>query len=247
MQPWNNQQHTDPYGPEVSGAQFQPHVFMNQFQQSPEAQDYKNIGGLAATTGVQSIRGGEAQATDEMRQSAGSQGLGRGFAQQQATDIRQQGTMGTPDTLMQANLEQRSRRLEMTQLMTQSLIEAHKYRAYYYLARKTLKYAKKAGDSSMWGGIIGGIGAIAGGAIAACWIAEAIFGKHDINTHLARYWVTNHAPRWLYWSYRAVGRQLAPIVASSETLKGLLRPLFLKFAEWGADAALQEQANASRI
>ncbi len=242
---WNPQgRYTDPLGYKVPQKRFAPHLFMRQLTDSPEARDYMDVEGAARTSGVQGIRGGEAAATDEARQEAANQGLGRGFAAQQQTDIRQQGTMGVSDMMVQANLEGRSRRFEMASQMTQSLIEAHKYKAYYYLARKTMKAGAKAGRLSFLGDIGGALlgagGSIAGGAIAACWIAEAIFGKHDMNTHLARHWVTNKAPRWFYWAYRIVGKKVAKLVEKSDTLKNLLRPIFLKFAEWGADAILEE-------
>lgn len=91
-----------------------------------------------------------------------------------------------------------------------------------------------------------GMGALAGQAMGAagtaigCWVAEAIFGKDDMNTHLARYWVNNAAPKWFNRLYLRYGERFAKRVEKSALLKRLLRPLFLKFAKWGAEAAMRD-------
>jgi len=95
-------------------------------------------------------------------------------------------------------------------------------------------------------GSAGGFGNLFGSApppvtnIFGCWIAEAIFGKDDMNTHLARYWVNNAAPKWFNRLYLRYGERFAKRVEKSEILKRLLRPLFLRFAKWGAEAAMRD-------
>lgn len=72
-----------------------------------------------------------------------------------------------------------------------------------------------------------------------CWVAEAIFGVDHPKTHAARYYVTNHSPRWFRALYRTVGKPVAWCVKRSSLLRCALRPLFESFAKKGAELQLR--------
>lgn len=83
------------------------------------------------------------------------------------------------------------------------------------------------------GSLKGGGGGGGGETPNFCWVAEAIFGTDDLRTHYARYWVSNHAPRWFFHTYRLTGKPIAWVVQRSSLLKRMLKPLFERFAEKG--------------
>lgn len=154
-----NQQWTDPYNA-YGKREFLPHVFISDLIRSPQGQAYQDVTG-AATLGVEGVRAGEASNINQSRQEAASMGLGRGYAQQMGSNIRQEGTQAASQMLLQADLESRARAYEMAQMMTQALIESNKTRVANYWQEKTIKAAKDAGDSAMLGGIIeGGLGLV---------------------------------------------------------------------------------------
>lgn len=163
--PWDQENlWHDPAG-KAFRRQYTPQFFVSDLHSSPAGQEYADVGGVAQSLGVEGVRQGEAQASDEARQSAASAGLGRGFAQQQQSDIRQRGTEAAADTTMQAELEERSRRYGMASQMAQALIETNK--AFYsrYLSEQQRKWGAKAGMLSFFGDVIGAAGAVAGAAI----------------------------------------------------------------------------------
>ncbi len=74
----------------------------------------------------------------------------------------------------------------------------------------------------------------------ACWIAEAIYGRHSREAMLARYWIgfawqgaVATVTRGLY---RVVGRPVAAVVRRSKTLQRLLSPLFNAAVRRGEEA-----------
>ena len=105
-------------------------------------------------------RAGEADTITRSRQSAANQGLGRGYAQQAETDIRQQGTLAVTDQILAARDEENSRRYQQIAMLTESLVNANKVRFSAYLQKKAQKAARSAS-------IFGAIGNIAGSVLGA--------------------------------------------------------------------------------
>jgi len=91
----------------------------------------------------------------------------------------------------------------------------------------------------MWKNIGSSWGGGGGGAAAMCWIAEALFGKTDIRTHCARWYVNHILPHSLsgrvfrYW-YSRYGQEVARRIPSSPLLRLLLTPVFTYLANQGA-------------
>lgn len=83
-------------------------------------------------------------------------------------------------------------------------------------------------------------GNVGGYSNGPCWIAEAIYGMHDIRTHMVRCWLNTEYARTRFGGvvmrvYRKVGRQVAPMVRGP--VRWALKPLFdvaLRRAEWAA-------------
>ncbi len=149
----------DPYA-ERFRKNFRPHEFIGALNASPEAQAYGNPEELASTVGAQSVREGEQAVTEESTQEAANQGLGRGYAQQQKTNIRQQGNQQISDNILGAHLEGQSRRYQQAAMLAASLMEANKSRFTSYLN-------KKAQESAADSDLLGFVGDFLGGALEA--------------------------------------------------------------------------------
>jgi hypothetical protein len=149
---------------------FEPHKFIGTLMQSPEAQRYADVEGLARSKGVQSVRGGEQAQIDETEQAAASQGLGRGYAQQSKQNIRQQGTMAATEMVMGAALESRSRQYQQAAQLAASLIESNKSRFTAYLNKKAQESAESAA-------ITGGLIEAGGNILSSVLQAPGLFGS----------------------------------------------------------------------
>jgi hypothetical protein len=90
--------------------------------------------------------------------------------------------------------------------------------------------------NAFWGNIIGGglsaAGSVGAASVAACWIAEVLYGKDSWRTHLLRYWL-NHV--WAKESlvgavfvaaYRKWGRQIAAWLAENAWAQPVVRSVF---------------------
>lgn len=133
---------------------YSPQRFVNQLINSKEAQDYADVGGLASASGVNAIRGGEQDAVSEARNRAAAGGLGKGFADQAESGIRQNATISTSDMLLKAAMEERARRFQFESYMATASMEANKSRFAQYLQKK----AAKAGSDAAFLGLLGDIG-----------------------------------------------------------------------------------------
>ncbi|GAF95825.1 unnamed protein product [marine sediment metagenome] len=74
------------------------------------------------------------------------------------------------------------------------------------------------------------MGAAAGGAYMACWVARAIFGESDPKWRQARHYILNIGPKWFKKLYLKHGEKFSLIVKKSVLLKCALRPVFEYFA-----------------
>jgi len=139
---------------------FIPQDFVRDLLSTPEAGAYANVEGTAKAAGVNAIRGGEAATITSAKQQAANAGLGRGFAQQQETNIKQQGTMETSNQILAAKDEENSRRYQQLLMLTQAQISSNKSRLAAHLA-------KKAQDAQNSASILGTIGNIFGSVVGA--------------------------------------------------------------------------------
>jgi hypothetical protein len=137
---------------------FQPHKFIGALVNSQAGQEYGDVEGTAESIGVQGAREGEQSATEEATQESASQGLGRGYAAQQKSNIHQEANARVSETMLGAHLEGQSRRWQQAALIANSLLEANKARFTRYLN-------KQAADSAESSALIGALGTIGGGII----------------------------------------------------------------------------------
>lgn len=147
---------------------FRPQDFVQQFARSKAARDYVGVGGVARTLSVEGIRGGERRAVQDAKQSAASQGLGRGYAGQLEADITQESSQRASQALLGAELEERARRRDLAMQVVQSLIEGNKSRMAVFWHNKARRDAKSAAQLGLLGDIAGGLlgaGGAIGGAI----------------------------------------------------------------------------------
>lgn len=162
--PWN----PSGYWPDPMDARFKksfrPHEFIGALVNSQAGQEYGDVEGPTRALGVQGIRSGERRNIDKTKQEAASQGLGRGFATQAGSDIRQQGSLDVAEMTLGAHLEGRSRRFQLATVMAQSLLEANKARFSKYLQDRARESAE---DASFLGGALGALGDIGGALIGA--------------------------------------------------------------------------------
>lgn len=161
-----------PFGsfPDANGQRadtFQPQTFISSLLGGQAAQDYASPSSAIASKGVGAIRGGERKNIDKAKQEAAAGGLGRGFAQQQESDIRQQGTQSVAEVTAGAALEERTRRFQLASMLAGSLVEANKSAFTAYLAGKGIQAGSDAAGHAETGAIIGGGLAAAGGILDA--------------------------------------------------------------------------------
>ena len=63
-----------------------------------------------------------------------------------------------------------------------------------------------------------------------CWVAAEIYGGWDkMETHLARYYVLNLAPKWFMKFYGKYGERISKFIHNKPILKIALKPLFNLF------------------
>jgi len=65
----------------------------------------------------------------------------------------------------------------------------------------------------------------------SCWIAEVLYGVNDSRTHLLRAWLNQvyiHTAcgKFVMFSYRTAGHQVAALARRSAAIRALLLPLF---------------------
>ena len=84
-----------------------------------------------------------------------------------------------------------------------------------------------------WGGLAGSAmqGAGLGAGLAACWIAEALYGVNAPETHLLRSWLNGEFSEQWYGRavmnlYRKVGQQVARAIRKVSALGWIFRPMF---------------------
>lgn len=70
-----------------------------------------------------------------------------------------------------------------------------------------------------------GAGQVAGAAIKACWVAEILYGKHDMRTRLARKWCAAH-DNFFTRRYSRNGRKWADFLERHAWLKPFVRPVW---------------------
>jgi hypothetical protein len=121
----------------------------------------------------------------------------------------------------------------MNQLITQPQLGYASLSADLYKTKSDADAATKAARLGVLGSVFSSIGGMFGG----CWVAEAIFGRDAVETHLARIYVNLLAPEGLRAQYLAHGQELAAVVGRDVELRESLRPRFLEFASV-AEAAL---------
>jgi len=71
---------------------------------------------------------------------------------------------------------------------------------------------------------------VAGPNTMMCWVAEAVYGRDDLRTHLLRAWLVGpylqtRLGAVVVAAYRTFGRPVAAIARRSAWVKGVLRPV----------------------
>ena len=79
--------------------------------------------------------------------------------------------------------------------------------------------AKAAGSA----GIMGAAGSIAGGMIAACWVAREVYGIENPKWLEFREWMLNDAPSWLRNLYLKYGERTAKFISNKPRVKSIIR------------------------
>ncbi len=99
------------------------------------------------------------------------------------------------------------------------------YGANDMMQRRNMHAANLAGKRELYGAGIKAAGSVVGGVIAACWVAEELYGKDDERTHLARAWVLTHDSPFLR-AYRKHGRTWAKWLAAHPKAKPMVKPIW---------------------
>ena len=79
--------------------------------------------------------------------------------------------------------------------------------------------AKAAGSA----GIMGAAGSIAGGMIAACWVAREVYGIESGKWMQFREWMLNDSPSWFRKLYLKYGERFANFISNKPRIKSIIR------------------------
>jgi len=79
--------------------------------------------------------------------------------------------------------------------------------------------AKAAGQA----GIMGAAGSIAGGMIAACWVAREVYGIESGKWMQFREWMLNDSPSWFRKLYLKYGERFAKFISNKPRIKSIIR------------------------
>src|SRR5271166_4320402 len=94
-------------------------------------------------------------------------------------------------------------------------------------------YAADQASTGLWGSLLGAAGTLGTAGIEKCWIAEAIWGKHDPRTYSVRHWLNTIYAKTpigaiVMFAYGLFGRKVAALVRRYAFIRRLLTPLFEK-------------------
>jgi hypothetical protein len=73
--------------------------------------------------------------------------------------------------------------------------------------------------------LVGNVVGMAGGAVAACWVAREVFGADDIRWRLFRVWMLGDSPAWFRALYLRHGERFSKVVRKSKLLQRIIRKL----------------------
>ena len=83
--------------------------------------------------------------------------------------------------------------------------------------------ADKAAKAQENAGFLGMLGAVAGAAIGACWVAREVYGTENNDWLIFRKWLLLEAPTWFKELYLERGEQFANFISNKPYLKKLLK------------------------
>ena len=72
-------------------------------------------------------------------------------------------------------------------------------------------------------GMMQGLGSIAGGFAAACWVAREVYGIENPKWLEFRYWMLNDAPSWFRNLYIKYGERIAKFISNKPRIKSIIR------------------------
>ena len=79
--------------------------------------------------------------------------------------------------------------------------------------------AKAAGSA----GLMSAAGSIAGGMIAACWVAREVYGIESSKWMQFREWMLNDSPSWFRKLYLKYGERFAKFISNKPRIKSIIR------------------------
>jgi hypothetical protein len=120
--------------------------------------------------------------------------------------------------------------LNYQKLADQGLEQSSGYQAYPYQAELGNIYGTEQG-------LISGGAQVAAAAAMGCWVAAEVLpgGWFGPQTVLARKWVNYKSPIWFRNLYFRYGKEIASFIHNKPLLKNMIRPLFIKFSQWGEE------------
>lgn len=83
--------------------------------------------------------------------------------------------------------------------------------------------AKAGREGAIIGGLASGLGALGGGAIAACWVAREVYGEKNPKWKQFRSWLLDDSPKWFLNLYLKYGERFAAFIRNKPTLKTIIR------------------------
>jgi len=78
-------------------------------------------------------------------------------------------------------------------------------------------------DAASSAGMMGAAGSIAGGMIAACWVAREVYGIESGKWMQFREWMLNDSPSWFRKLYLKYGERFAKFISNKPRIKSIIR------------------------
>jgi len=185
---------------------------------------------LLASAQLQNARSTQQQQNAAMGSSARSGFSGGGLSQALMAAIGSAGANRASNLNYQDIADSYGRNQQniglMGQLVTQPQLGYASLSADLYKAQSDAAARQRAAEMAAIGSSMEAVGSAFG-----CWVAEALFGKDSVDTHLARFYVNNLAGNELFDNYMEHGKELAAMVEADELLKSDLIPVFLSFSD----------------
>ena len=191
------------------------------------AQESRVLGGVGRATETQLSQGQR-----DLLDQASTSGLSGQFTRRLGQELSRSATSGMLGTIQDQGMQRTMAGTEAYGAMQSGLAGATVQGSQDHLAsimnilNQKTEYAvgKVAAKGARSGGLLSGLGSIAGGFIAAgCWVAREVYGQRNPRWVIFRAWLMSDAPAWFRKLYITYGPRFAKFISDKPKVKRVIR------------------------